>query len=203
MIGDSAQLCRLLRRGFALFGLALLVLRLLAPPSALAQDEQGLWDALAEPGTIALMRHAIAPGTGDPENFELGDCSTQRILDARGRQQARETGAAFREHGISVARVLTSEWCRCTQTAELLGVAPVETFPPLNSFFRNRDRGPEQTAAVERFLADWSGEETLVMVTHQVNITALLDIFPNSGEVIVVRPGNDGSPEVLGRLGPF
>lgn len=77
------------------------------------------WDALDQPGAVAIMRHALAPGTGDPADFELDDCSTQRILSDAGRDQARRIGAAFRERGITFDRVLTSQWCRTTETAEL------------------------------------------------------------------------------------
>lgn len=169
----------------------------LAPAAAPAHADDAAWQALQQPGAIAVMRHALAPGGGDPADFELGDCATQRNLNDAGRDQARRIGQAFRDRGIAVDRVLTSQWCRCRDTAELLDLAPVEAFPPLNSFFENRAAGPEQTRATRDFLAQVPDDRRLVLVTHQVNITALTDVFPSSGEVVVIDVAQDGTVEVL------
>ncbi|MEM6421797.1 MAG: histidine phosphatase family protein, partial [Pseudomonadota bacterium] len=91
------------------------------------------------------MRHALAPGTGDPAAFELRDCATQRNLDARGRAQAVATGQMIRDAGIRIDAVLSSQWCRCLDTARLLDLGPVIEEPALNSFFRDRARGRPQT----------------------------------------------------------
>ena len=104
---------------------------------------EALWVALKSGGHIALMRHAEAPGTGDPANFRLDDCSTQRNLSAAGRQQAERIGQAIREQGIMIGRVWSSRWCRCRETAQRLGSAPVEPLPILDSFFRDRERGSQ------------------------------------------------------------
>ena len=169
---------------------------------ALAQpamaDEAG-WAALEAPGTHALMRHAIAPGTGDPAQFELGNCTTQRNLDAKGRAQAARIGAAIKQRGVDIAVVLSSQWCRARDTAERLGLAPVESEPALNSFFGDRSRADEASrAATERLAA--LGARKAVLVTHQVNITALTGIYPSSGEIVVVEPATDGSLVVRGRI---
>ncbi|WP_422019100.1 histidine phosphatase family protein [Roseibium sp.] len=169
---------------------------LLTMPHARADD--AAWQAL-ENGGIVLFRHALAPGTGDPANFTLGDCSTQRNLNNQGRADSRAIGQAFQDKGIKVGRVLTSQWCRCVETAELAFPGQVEEEPVFNSFFQNRSAGPEQTRAGQRILEQWSGDGALVIITHQVNITALTDIFPQSGEGIVVEM-NDGEIEVIGRL---
>ncbi|MEM7744989.1 MAG: histidine phosphatase family protein [Pseudomonadota bacterium] len=152
---------------------------------------------LSEPRTVALMRHALAPGTSDPAGFRLGDCTTQRNLDARGRQQARDIGVAIRAAGVSVDRVVTSQWCRCRETAELLALAVVEDAPFLNSFFEDRSTADDQTAALTAFLADLPPDETVVLVTHQVNITALTGRGVGSGEVFLLRIGEDGAIRVL------
>ena len=152
---------------------------------------------LSEPGVVAIMRHALAPGTGDPASFELDDCATQRNLDARGREQAREIGAAVRAAGAVVDRVLTSQWCRCRDTAGLLGLGPVEDLPALNSFFRNPARSGGQTADLRHFLSGLPPEETVVLVTHQVNITALTGRWPASGEVFLLEIGRDGAVSVV------
>ncbi|MFN3131644.1 MULTISPECIES: histidine phosphatase family protein [unclassified Roseibium] len=169
---------------------------LLAMPHARADD--AAWQAL-ENGGIVLFRHALAPGTGDPANFTLGDCSTQRNLNDQGRADSRAIGQAFQDKGIKVGRVLTSQWCRCVETAELAFPGQVEEEPVFNSFFQNRSAGPEQTRAGQRILEQWPGDGALVIITHQVNITALTDIFPQSGEGIVVEI-NNGEIEVIGRL---
>ncbi len=158
------------------------------------------WAALREPGAIAIMRHALAPGTGDPAAFRLDDCSTQRNLDERGRDQARSIGAAFRANGIGVDRVMSSQWCRCLETAELLGFGAVEPLPSLNSFFRDYSRRDAQTAETKAFLGMLPAKQRVVLVTHQVNITALTGAYPASGEVFVLQVNKAGDVEVTGRI---
>ena len=124
---------------------------------------------LSEPGIVAILRHAFAPGTGAPASFRLDDCNTQRNLDAQGREQARKIGAAIRAAGATVDRVVTSQCCRCRDTARFLEFGPVEDLPALNSFFRNRDRANPQTVKLRQFLLGLPPAETVVLVTHQVN----------------------------------
>lgn len=181
----------------------LLACLLLAGPAAQGQEPPAaLWQALAEGGHVALMRHAEAPGIGDPESFRLDDCATQRVLDAGGREQARRTGALFRAAGLGEARVYTSRWCRCRETARLLDLGPVTDLPSLDSFFRAPGRRDEQSAATRAFLAALPPGAPVVLVTHQVNITALTGVVPRSGEIVVARLKPDGSLAVAGRLGP-
>ena len=155
---------------------------------------------LPEPGIVAILRHAFAPGAGDPATFALDDCTTQRNLDAQGREQARKIGAAIRAAGVTVDRVLTSQWCRCRDTARLLDLGPVEDLPALNSFFRNRDRAGPQTATLRQFLLGLPPAETVVLVTHQVNITALTARIPASGEVFLLEIGRDGKISVVDEI---
>lgn len=164
----------------------LLAFLLLFPALVHAND----WQALDRPGVMAIMRHAIAPGGGDPAGFALGDCATQRNLDAQGRAQARAIGAAFRDRGITFDRVLTSQWCRTRDTAELLGLGPIEPAPPLNSFFDDRSTAAAQTAAT-RAIIDAAGGR-LMLVTHQVNISALLGRSTRSGEVVLFEKSGTG-----------
>jgi phosphohistidine phosphatase SixA len=175
-----------LMRCFVLFLLFL-------PNLARAND----WDALSEPGAIAIMRHALAPGTGDPANLRIGDCSTQRNLDERGRDQARAIGAALRERGIKFDDVLSSQWCRTRETAELLDIGPVTEAPPLNSFFRDFSTRDQQTADTLELIAELDGR--LMLVTHQVNISALTGQSTRSGEVLIIRATGD-DVEVLGSI---
>jgi|SRR4051812_38109120 len=162
-------------------------------------DEAEAWAALGQGGHIILMRHAqTGPGVGDPPGFRLGDCATQRLLSEAGREQAQEIGATLRKRGVTVDRVLSSAWCRCVDTAELMDVGPVEIFEPLNSFFASGDTKHRQTEALREFIGRWEGPGTLVMVTHQVNVTALTGVVPASGEMVVLRP--DGY--TVGRISP-
>lgn len=160
--------------------LRLLALLFVFWPVILSADA---WDALREPDTVAIMRHALAPGTGDPAQFQLGDCDTQRNLDQRGQQQAQRIGAALKDEGIVFDRVLTSEWCRTRETATLLDSGSVVTFSPLNSFFQDVSTRTRQTAAVRDFLNTANGK--LMLVTHQVNISALTGQGTRPGEILV------------------
>jgi broad specificity phosphatase PhoE len=175
---------------------------LLSPPLILAEEQ--VWNALAEGGYVVMMRHALAPGTGDPANFQVDDCSTQRNLNDTGREQARQTGAAFRQRQIPISQVYTSQWCRCRETAQLLDLGSVEELSPLNSFFRNRDQRAPQTAALRNVLAELElGDQNAVMVTHFVNISALTGEGVSSGEMVVIEPHADGSISVVGSINAF
>ncbi|MCB1773073.1 MAG: histidine phosphatase family protein [Gammaproteobacteria bacterium] len=149
------------------------------------------------------MRHAIAPGFGDPDNFRLGDCSTQRNLSDEGRQQAAAIGNWLRQHGITRAAVYSSQWCRCLETAELLDLGDVVALPALNSFFERPDDRSSNLTALRAFLADWQpGDMPLVLVTHQVTVTAMTGVFPGSGEGVVVSLGENGELQAPARA-PF
>lgn len=151
---------------------------------------------------MVLLRHALAPGTGDPANFELDDCSTQRNLSAEGRVQAQKIGEAFQARGVAVRQILSSQWCRCMDTAKLMSVGEVTAFSPLNSFFRNRSTAASQTAEVKQYLLSQQQiPGVIVMVTHQVNITALTDIVPRSGEAVIVKVTSEGTTQ-MGVLDP-
>ena len=172
--------------------LIVLILTLL-PGLAFAND----WDVLDQPGAIAIMRHALAPGTGDPSDFDVTDCSTQRNLDDRGRAQARAIGKAFRDRDITFDAVLTSQWCRCRETAALLGLGTPRAEPALNSFFSDFSTRESQTEATRALIAETPGR--LMIVTHQVNISALTGRSTRSGEVLVIRRTDDGV-ELLGSI---
>ena len=142
---------------------------------------------------VLLVRHADAPGTGDPPGFRLGDCATQRNLSDEGRAQARSMGAWLRSNGIDRARLYSSEWCRCRETAELMGLGPVEVLPALNSFYqRVEDREPN-LAALKEFLGAQSPQERrLILVTHQVTISALTGEFVGSGQGVLAKLNASG-----------
>ena len=171
----------------------------LAATSALAD----VWSELAKPGAIVLFRHATAPGVGDPAGFQPDDCATQRNLDERGRAEARKLGEVFRSRKINVGSVISSQWCRTRDTARLAFGNQVRDEPAFNSFFRLSQEGRDaQTAKARAVLANWKGPGALVVVTHQVNITALTGKAAASAEGVVVTPASDGSLRVVGTIDP-
>jgi phosphohistidine phosphatase SixA len=164
------------------------------PPSAASAA------ASIQSGDIVLVRHASAPGTGDPAAFRLNDCTTQRNLDEAGRAQARRIGQQVRALGVPVGAVWTSQWCRTRETARLAFSLPAQDMPAFNSFFEHPAGGKARTEAALRALAQWSGPGLLVVVTHQVNITGLTGIYPASGEIVIVRKGTDGGISAIGSI---
>ena len=173
---------------------------LLSTGASAADDEKTLWQVLRNGNHVALLRHALAPGTGDPAHFKLGDCSTQRNLSERGRKQAVRIGERFQANGINTARVLSSQWCRCLDTAELLGLGPVEEWPVINSFFRRMERAGQQTQELKQWLEQAPLTQPTVLVTHQVNITALTGVYPSSGELVLIRRAEGGEISVIGTI---
>lgn len=182
----------------------LLLLVAEANPLPGADDAAGLWDALANGGHVAIMRHALAPDSGDPADFELDDCNTQRNLNDAGRRQAQRTGQAFRDHDVRIARVMSSQWCRCLETARRLDLGPVEPLPALNSLFSTPEREIKQTEDLRRFIGTLErNEPSTVMITHQVNIRALTGEYTGSGEILVLKLRDDGGFELMGAVPPL
>ena len=165
-----------------------------------SENDAELWKSLRLGSSFVLLRHAIAPGTGDPDDFILGNCLTQRNLSDAGRGQAAAIGTLFRANRIENARVFSSQWCRCLETAELLKLGVVEELPLLNSFFQYYERSGLQT----RKLQDWLGRQNLkrplVLVTHQVNITSLTNFYPASGELVFATRLESGEISFLGSI---
>jgi len=136
---------------------------------------------------IVFIRHAIAPGIGDPDNFKLNDCSTQRNLDFQGIEQSKKIGLFFSKNNISIDKVLSSEWCRCKDTAKF-AFKDFKTFNALNSFFspkfqKNKEK---QMQDLLKYLNDWKSKKNLILVTHYVVILQTLDKAIKSGEMIIV-----------------
>jgi phosphohistidine phosphatase SixA len=167
-----------------------------------ARADGDVWRTVTAGGCAILLRHArTTPGVGDPPEFRLEDCSTQRNLSDAGRAQARRFGAEFNRRGIRIDEVRSSRWCRCLDTARLafprLEVQPLEA---LDSFFADGSNGGTRTAALRDYLGTLPETRRAVLVTHMVNITALTGESPAMGEALVVRTGASGAGEVLGRL---
>jgi len=164
-------------------------------------DQPEMIERMKAGGHILMIRHALAPGTGDPDNFRIGDCSTQRNLDDRGREQARTIGDWLRSNGITSARVYSSQWCRCLETAELLELGSVTELPALNSFFElTQDREPN-LKALRKFIAEQPADGVLIiLVTHLVTISAIADEGVSSGEGVLLKLNRDAPYEMVGRL---
>jgi phosphohistidine phosphatase SixA len=156
---------------------------------------------LAKPGRVLLLRHAIAPGVGDPDNFRLRDCNTQRNLDAAGRQQAARLGKRIAGLGIRDVKVYAGQWCRTLETARLLGLGPVTELPALNSFFARPDQREGNLDGVRKFLAKLPTDGSLViLVTHQVTVTGITGIYPASGGGAVLQLDGSPMPKAIGEL---
>jgi broad specificity phosphatase PhoE len=166
-----------------------------------AAASQSGWEALRSGGAVVLLRHARAPGVGDPSGFRLEDCATQRNLSPEGREQARRIGAAFRDRAIPVERVLSSRWCRALDTARL-AFGSVDPYPGLDSFFAERGEREGRTREVRNLVSRWQSSGVLVLVTHQVNITALTGQAPAEGEFLVLKPDPSSGFTVVGRERP-
>ena len=165
---------------------------LLVPGRAVAQPGTALLAAarrLASGPHVLMIRHAeTEPGVGDPPGYRLDDCATQRNLSAGGRLQSRRLGEAMRAAGLRIGEIRASVWCRCRDTADL-AFGRHEVWPALNSFFDDREHQAAQTAAVRAFIAAHRGPVMPVLVTHQVNISALSGTGVAMGHVMAFAAG--------------
>jgi hypothetical protein len=164
-------------------------------------DQDDLIKLMKSGGHILMIRHAYAPGTGDPANFKIGDCATQRNLDDRGRSQARAIGDWLRSKGIKDAKVYSSQWCRCLETATLLGLGPVAELPALDSFYGKPQNREPNIKALRSFIATLPADGKLIIfVTHFVTILEITGEGVSPGEGIVLKPKEGGAYDVLGCL---
>ena len=151
-----------------------------------ADLNQNLINGLKQGGKLIFIRHAYAPGGGDPINFDINECNTQRNLNNSGRNQADKIGSLFKDNNISTDKVYSSEWCRCKETA-LIAFNQFETKNFLNSFFSSRfaKNKNSQIKSFKKFIKSWDGKKNLIFVTHYVFISEILDYAPSSGEIII------------------
>ena len=149
---------------------------------------------------IIFIRHALAPGIGDPENFKLNDCSTQRNLDYQGVEQAKKIGLFFSKNNIPIDKVLSSEWCRCKDTAKF-AFESFKTFNPLNSFFSSKFQKDKEKQMINlsKYLINWKSKKNLILVTHYVVILETLNKAVSSGEIVVV----DKNLNLLGSISNY
>ncbi len=156
-------------------------------PSTIKADlNQELSSELKKGGKLIFIRHAYAPGSGDPENFDINNCDTQRNLSDKGRDQAKKIGNFFKEKDVPIFKVFSSEWCRCKETAKL-AFTNFETKDFLNSFFsakfaNNRDK---QMSDLKNYVEKFKSNENLIFVTHYVVISEALEYASSSGEIVI------------------
>lgn len=156
---------------------------------------------LAKPGRLLMLRHAHAPGNGDPPGFRLGNCTTQRNLGDEGRAQATRIGERLRATGVTQARVWSSQWCRCLDTARLMGLGAVRELPALNSFFDRPQDRDRQVAELRAFLSRVPLEGgPIVLVTHQVMVTAQTGSWVDSGGGALFAREDGGRLRYLGAV---
>jgi len=166
-------------------------------------NELLIWDKLnasSAKGYVLLLRHSLAPGVGDPENFKLGDCSTQRNLSQEGRDDASEIGAWIKRQKVEIYRVESSRWCRARQSAELLDIGKVKLNKNLDSLFResNLESHPKTLKTKQQIISHRNKSGLLVLVGHYVNIAALVGVGVDSGEGVIVKANKNGVIKVLG-----
>ena len=158
---------------------------------------ENIVEILKKENNIIFIRHAIAPGNGDPQNFDISNCSTQRNLSKDGKLQALKIGKFFKKNDIKLTKVLSSEWCRCKDTANI-AFGNFQTFSALNSFYEARfaKNKSKQIKELKSFLNNWESDSNLIIVTHFVVISELLNKGTSSGEMILT----DKKLTILGNL---
>ena len=157
-----------------------------------AFSNDDLIQSLKEGGKIIFIRHAYAPGGGDPDNFDVNDCSTQRNLNNEGISQSKLIGEFFVKNKIQIDQVLSSEWCRCKDTAKY-AFKNFKTFNALNSFFSSKfaQNEDKQIKDPKNFIHNWKSEKNLVLVTHYVVISSMLNMAVGSGEIVITNNDYD------------
>jgi|TARA_Y100000816_G_scaffold268831_1_gene231339 phosphohistidine phosphatase SixA len=157
-----------------------------------ANSDDRIIKDLKKGGNIIFIRHAIAPGGGDPENFKLSDCSTQRNLDYQGIEQSKKMGLFFLKNNIPIDQVLSSEWCRCKDTAKF-AFGNYKTFNALNSFFsaKFQKNKKKQVKSLINFINKWDGKGNLILITHYVVILEIINKTVLSGEIVITNKNLD------------
>ena len=159
--------------------------------------DENIISFLKEGKKVIFLRHAIAPGNGDPVNFDINDCSTQRNLNNKGIIQSRNIGTFFLTNNIKIDKVLSSEWCRCKDTAKI-AFGKFKTLSALNSFYEARyaKNKFKQIKDLKKYINNWESDSNLIIVTHYIVISALLNTTTSSGEMVIT----DKKLNILGNL---
>ena len=164
----------------------ILIINLILTNIIKADNNTKVLENLKKGGKLIFIRHAYAPGGGDPDNFDINDCLTQRNLSDSGKMQSKKIGKFFEENNILVDLVISSEWCRCKDTA-LIAFKNFETKSFLNSFYSAKFSKNKNTQIknLKKYIDDWDSDKNLVLITHYVVISEVLNYAPNSGEIVI------------------
>lgn len=164
-----------------------------------ADDDSKLIETMKSGGHILMLRHAQAPGYGDPDNIKLGDCSTQRNLNDSGREQSTKIGKWLKDNNIKPSAIYSSQWCRCLETAKLLDLGSVEELTALNSFFQKpQDREPNLRDLRKFITQQTPDSDLIIMVTHSVTISAISGQSVASGDGVLLKLNNSDLYEFVG-----
>ena len=156
--------------------------------SGIAEASKADWQPAKDGGKIILIRHSIAPGGGDPSGFRIDDCKTQRNLSKEGINQSKKIGQLFKKNKIKIHKVLSSEWCRCKDTAKY-AFGKYQEFSALNSTFQSPydKNSKSQLKELKNYIENWEGGGgNLILITHYVIITGLTNVAPSSGEIVII-----------------
>ena len=166
--------------------------------SVKAYSNEELIKKIKQGGKIIFIRHAYAPGNGDPLNFDINDCLTQRNLNGEGKIQAKLIGLFFVKESVPIDKVISSEWCRCKETAYIAfnGKYQINSF--LNSFYDKKfsKNKENQIKELKKYVNNWNGEKNLIFITHYVVISEILNVYPSSAEIVI----SDRNYNVIGNF---
>ncbi len=175
----------------------ILIINLILTNIIKADNNTKVLENLKKGGKLIFIRHAYAPGGGDPDNFDINDCLTQRNLSDEGKNQSKNIGKFFENNNISIDLVISSEWCRCKETAKI-AFKDYTTKNFLNSFFslKFQKNKKSQIKNLNNYLKRWNNDKNLILVTHYVVILEMLNYAPSSGEIVV----SDKNLNLIGTL---
>ena len=160
-------------------------------------SSENIETSLEQGKKLIFIRHAYAPGSGDPSNFNIKNCATQRNLNQRGRDQAQKIKFFFKTSNVQVDHVVSSEWCRCKETASI-AFDKFKTKDFLNSFYSSKFAKNKkfQMLNLEKYIDNWNEDKNLVLITHYVVISEVLNYAPSSGEIVV----SDKNFKIIGNI---
>jgi phosphohistidine phosphatase SixA len=185
-------------QGFSIFKFFCVFIYIFFSNLTAVLSSESIWEEARKGNKVILIRHALAPGGGDPAGFKIGDCKTQRNLNKAGIEQSKKIGKIFKDNKISIDIVLSSEWCRCKDTA-YYAFREFQEFSALNSTFSTpyNKNEPRQVKEIEEYLMNWKGEgKNLILVTHYSIITTITNAAPSSGEIVIA----DKNLNVIGTI---
>ena len=176
-------------QGFSIFKFFFFLIFIFSTNLTVVLSSDSIWNEARKGNKVILIRHSLAPGSGDPDGFKIVDCKTQRNLNKAGIEQSKKIGKIFKDNKIPIDIVLSSQWCRCKDTAHY-AFGKFKEFSSLNSIFsipynKNEVR---QVRKIEKYLKKWEGDgKNLILITHYSIITTITNATPSSGEIVLAN----------------